>query len=94
MPRERERQLLRLDAAAVIAHPDQARATALDVDLDAAGTGIEAVLDELLDDRRRTLDHLARGDLIDELTGEDADRHEVRVPFSRPEAGVREGLAR
>jgi len=75
VPRERKRQLLRLDAATVIAHPHETQAPALDVDLDAGRARIEAVLDELLDEGRRTLDHLARGDLVDELTGEDADRH-------------------
>ncbi len=42
--------------------------------LDAARARVEAVLRQLLDDGSRPLDHLARGDLIDELTGKDANR--------------------
>jgi len=79
VPRECERQLLRFDAAAIIAYAHKPDAAALDVDLDAARPGIEAVLDELLDDGRRALDHLARGNLVDELIGEDLDRHEPSV---------------
>jgi len=40
--------------------------------------GIEGVLDELLDDRGRPFDHLAGGDLVDELTGKNADGHADR----------------
>ena len=36
---------------------------------DARGTGVQAVLDELLDDGRGPFDHLARGDLVNELVG-------------------------
>ena len=55
------------DAAAVIAHAYQTDAATLDVDLDALGAGVEAVLDEFLDDGGRALDHFAGGDLVDEL---------------------------
>ena len=64
--RERERQFLGRDAAAVVAHAQQADAAALDVDLDAARAGIQRVLDQFLDHGRRALDHLAGGDLVDE----------------------------
>ena len=69
--RERERQLRGRDAAAVVAHADQADAAVLDVDRDLPGAGVERVLDQLLDDGRRALDHLARGDLVDERAFED-----------------------
>ena len=52
---------------AVVAHAHQADAAALDVDLDALRAGVEAVFDQFLDDRGRPLDHLAGGDLVDEL---------------------------
>ena len=73
--RQRERQLIALDAAAVVAHAAQSRAALFDLDLDAARAGIEAVLDQLLEHGRRALDDLAGGDLMDELFGKDADRH-------------------
>ncbi len=73
--RERQQQLVALDAAAVVAHAAQAHAALFDLDFDAARAGIDAVLDQLLEHGRRALDHLARGDLMDELFGQDADRH-------------------
>ena len=63
------------DAAAVIAHAHQADAAALDVDLDAPRARIEAVFDEFLDHGGRPLDHLAGGDLIDEIAGKNTDSH-------------------
>src|SRR5579883_1434406 len=43
--------------------------------VDAARPGVERVLDQLLEGRRRALDHLARGDLIDQIGGQQADGH-------------------
>ena len=40
--------------------------------------GIERVLDQLLDHARRPLDHLARGDAVDDGFGKLADGHELR----------------
>ena len=39
------------------------------------GAGVERVLDQLLDRRRRPLDHLAGGDAVDEQRIEAADWH-------------------
>jgi hypothetical protein len=75
VPRNRNRQLVSSDAPAIVTHPYQSNAAALDIDLNAVRTGIQAVFDEFLDDRSRPLDHLACGDLVDELTGENADWH-------------------
>ena len=67
MTRERQGQVLPRDPRAVVADPQQLDAALLGVDLDAVGTGIEAVLDELLGHRRGPFHHLSGGDLIDEL---------------------------
>ena len=64
---ERERRIVGAHAFAVVAHPDQAQAAVLELDDDAARARVERVLDELLHDRRRTLDHLAGRDLRREL---------------------------
>ena len=53
-------------ADAVVDNPDQFAPASLDHDLDAGGAGVESVLDELLDGRRRAFDDLAGGDAIDE----------------------------
>ena len=37
------------------------------VDLDAAGTGVDGIFDQLFYDRSRPLDHLARGDLVRQI---------------------------
>ena len=47
----------------------------LDRDLDPPRAGVERVLDEFLDRRSRPLDHLARGDAVDEQRIESANRH-------------------
>ncbi len=65
MARQRQRQFLGRHAAAVIRHPDQRPPAIGDRDLDPAGAGVQRVLDQLLDRRCRTLDHLARGDAVD-----------------------------
>ena len=79
MRRDRERQIVGLDAAAVVAHADQPRAAGFDVDLDAPRAGVETVLDEFLDDGRRPLDDLAGGDLVDELGRQRTDARHGRT---------------
>ena len=64
---QRQRQLRGSNAAAVVAHPDQPHPTLLHFDGDASRSGIQAVFQQFLDDRRRALDHFAGGDLADQL---------------------------
>ena len=52
---------------AIVLDADLLLAAELDVNRDAAGTGVDRVLDELLDDRGRALDDLAGGDLVREV---------------------------
>src|SRR5690606_9423536 len=61
------------NALAIVAHPHQAHAAFLEVDVDPARAGIEGVLDQLLDHRRRAFDDFAGGDLVDEGVGKLAD---------------------
>ena len=75
VPREREHQFVGRDAGSVVAHAAQCRTAALDLDLDGARARVEAVLDQFLDHGRRALDDLAGRDLVDQLLGEDPDRH-------------------
>src|SRR5207247_609392 len=49
--------------AAVVHDADQVGAALLDLDINAARTGIDAVFEQLLDDAGRSFDDLARGDL-------------------------------
>ena len=75
MASDRERQLGRGDAGAVVADADQADAAFLQVDVDAQRAGIQGVLDQLLDHRGRALDDFAGGNLVDEDLGQLSYRH-------------------
>ena len=74
MPSDCERQILALDSRAVIGEAQPLDAAARDIDIDLCRAGIEAVLEQLLQCRRRPLDDLAGSDLIDQEIGERADR--------------------
>jgi hypothetical protein len=76
---EGPRKILPKNAAAVVAHTDQTDAAFFDHDLDTSRTGVEAVLDELSDDRSRPLNDFARRDPLDQLRRErpDAARGDV-----------------
>ena len=58
------RQLVGRDSGAVVADADRGLPRTPRVDADPPCTRVEGVLDELLDDRRRAFDHLARGDRV------------------------------
>ena len=57
-------EILGVDANAVVTHADALHAGLFDIDADVRSTGIQAVLQQLLDDRRRPLHDFAGGDLI------------------------------
>ena len=59
-----QRQVLEVDAAAVVDDLDEFAAALLDVHLDVPGAGVEGVLQELLDDAGGPFDDLAGGDLV------------------------------
>ena len=75
MALDRKGQVGRAHAAAVVRDPDQSAAAGLDRDVDPAGTGVEGILDELLDRRGRTLDDLAGRDPVDQDRVQATDRH-------------------
>jgi len=57
----------------VVAYSYQSGAALFDIHLDAAGTGVDAVLDELLHHGGGTFDHFTGGDLVDQLGREGTD---------------------
>jgi hypothetical protein len=71
---QRERQLLGRDAAAIVGDRDAFDAAFLEADGDLGGAGVERVFQQFLDHRRRPLDHLAGGNLRNQLVGEGLDR--------------------
>ena len=64
VPRQRQRQVGGRHAAAIVGHPDQPLAAPRDRHFDAARPRVERVFHQLLDRRRRTLDHLSRRDAV------------------------------
>ena len=83
MARDREPELFALDPEAVVGHADQPYASAAEIDVDAARSGVEAVFEQFLERRGGTLDHLARGDLVDQVIGQRADmRGHATRPFA------------
>ena len=65
---DRQSGVIRIHSLAVIVHADQLFAAQLDDDIQTTGAGVDGVLDQLLDDRGRALDHFAGGDLVGEVS--------------------------
>ena len=72
---QRQRQLVAAHAAAVVGDPDQPAAALLQRNLDGTRACVDGVLDQLLDHRRRPLDHLPRRDAVDHALRQETDRH-------------------
>jgi len=66
MPRHRQRQVLAVDAAAVIRDAQPLDAALHDVHVDLRGPGIERVLEQFLQCRGRPLHHFAGRNLVDQ----------------------------
>ena len=69
MTRKKGRKVRFPDAAAVILDVDERLPAFFKVHLDARGTGIERILEELFDDRRRPLNDLTGRDLGNDVCG-------------------------
>ena len=67
MADKRERQIIAMDAAPIIADSNQTGTTLFHLDSNASCTGVQAVFKQFLHDRRRSLDHFACRDLADQL---------------------------
>ena len=57
-------------SAAVVGDVDELAPAGLDVNADARGSGVQGVLDQLLDHRGRTLHDFAGGDFVGDMFGE------------------------
>ena len=74
---EREHHVVAVHPGAVVVDRDPSLAAGVERDRDARGAGVERVLDQLLDHRRRTLDDLAGGDLAHQPVVEESDLRHV-----------------
>jgi len=74
MARERVAQVGFRDPLAVVLHLDAPRAALVERDADLGGARVQAVLEQFLQDGRRSLDHLAGRDLAHEKVRKQANR--------------------
>ena len=95
VPRQRQLQIIRRDAVAVVGQTDQLDTALLQIQANLAAAGIETVFQQFLDDGGRALDHLAGGDLGNEQVWEEVDMgHGVSVaPASLLAGPPRGGLS-
>jgi len=75
MARHRQHQFIARETNAIVADADQAYPTLLQIDIQAHGTGIERILDQLLDHRGRAFDHLTGSNLVDQYFRQLPDGH-------------------
>lgn len=68
-----QRQIVGRDTAAIVTHAQQLDATLLHVDINALGAGVDAVFQQLLDHRCRTLHNLTRRNLVGKARAEQFD---------------------
>lgn len=73
MTLQTEQRVIPAHAVPVIDDADQGAAAGADLDSNAMGSGVDGVLDELLDDGGRAFDDLAGGNLIRDVIREQAD---------------------
>ena len=80
---EGEHGVVMQHAAAVVGDADEAPSSACDLDAQMSRTGVDGVLEQLLDDRGRTLHDLSGRDFIRNIVGEDADAAHLRILTGR-----------
>jgi hypothetical protein len=73
MPFDGKPRIFRLHPLAIVFDADLLLAAELHVDCEPPRTGVYRVFDQFLDDRRRPLDDLARGNLVREIRREAVD---------------------
>ncbi len=73
MPLESQQRVIAIHPASIVGDANQLAAAAFDFDLDTHGACVQSILQQLLHNRSRTVDHFARGDLIRDLVRKNAD---------------------
>ena len=88
---ESKQRVVAAHAAAVVRGMDAPLPSSLDLNLDAPRASVERVFQELLDDRRRPLDNLARGDFVGNGFRKNANRGHRGSQRSRVESQKSKG---
>ena len=78
---ECEKRVFTLHTVTVIAHAYQRNPSFFDPNNNTAGSGIECILDQLLDHRGRALDHLTGGDLVSDDFWKETDETHAAPPL-------------
>src|SRR5687768_125180 len=86
---DRKREVVLRHASAVVGDTDPSLTAAVGEDVDAGRAGVNRVLNQLLDDAGRALDHFACGDAVDDSLRKLADGHGGARFWLRPSLGVR-----
>ena len=73
VPLDAEQGVVARHAAAVVGHDHRLAPARHHLDVDLRGAGIQGVFDQLLQHRGGPLHHLAGGDLVDDLLGQELD---------------------
>ena len=79
MPLHRKRQIGARHAFAIVADADETTAAAIGDDFDAPRASIERIFHKFLDDARRPLHDLPRGNAVDDGFAELSDGHNRRL---------------
>ena len=72
MPLKRQQGIIAVHAAAVIAYAYQFSPAGLDLHANPGGPRIELIFEQFLHHRSRAVHHLARGDLVRHLVGQNS----------------------
>ena len=70
-----QRQIVTVNAFAIVTHADQPHTAFLDLNINLARHGVDAVFQQFLEYGGRSFDHLAGGDLIGKFRGKTMDAH-------------------
>ena len=88
MALHRQGQLLGRHAEPVVHHLDQIAPAVPEGDIDAPGAGVDGILHQLLHRGGRALDHLAGGDAVDDIGGQESDGHDRGTVAERPRDAI------
>jgi hypothetical protein len=87
-----EPEIIRSHAGAIVAHRDQRTAAVTQGGIDPPRAGVDGVLHQLLQRRRRAFHHLARGDAVHQRLRQTADRRHGRATLSESRPARRDPI--
>ena len=89
MALKREQCVIAVHPMAIIGDADETSSARFHVDADTGGTSVERILEQLLNYRRGTVNHLAGGDLIGHLVWKNSDAPHKGLGYRKARFAVR-----